>query len=77
MKIMAMVAMAVAVMSARAEQALLVHVEDVNSVPPPVLRRAQDIAAEMFAGVGVQVEWRRRPAKAIAAGAGYCCPDGD
>ena len=59
MKIMAIVAMAMAVgMSARAEQALLVHVEGVNSVPPPVLRRAQDIAAEMFAGVGVQVEWR-------------------
>ena len=59
MKIMAMVAMALAVgMSARAEQRLLVHVQDVTAVPPPVLRRAQDIAAEMFAGVGVQVEWR-------------------
>jgi hypothetical protein len=59
MKIMAMVAMAMAVgMSARAEQALLVNVEDVNSVPPPVLRRAQDLADEMFAGVGVRIEWR-------------------
>jgi hypothetical protein len=59
MKIIAMVAMAMAVgISARAEQALLVYVEDVNSVPPAVLRRAQDIAAGMFAGVGVRVEWR-------------------
>jgi hypothetical protein len=59
MKIMAMVAMAMAVgISARAEQTLLVHVQDVTAVPPPVMRRAQDIAAEMFAGVGVKVEWR-------------------
>jgi hypothetical protein len=59
MKIMAMVAMAMAVgISARAEQRLLVYVQDVTAVPPQVLRRAQDLAAEMFAGVGVQVEWR-------------------
>ena len=59
MKVKAMVAMAMAVgVSVRAEQTLPVFVQDVSAVPSPVLRRAQDLAAEMFVGVGVRIEWR-------------------
>jgi hypothetical protein len=62
MKITAMAAMAVAVgMSARAEQAVPVYVEDDTVGPRPrfVMNQARLIAAGMFSGAGVQIEWRR------------------
>lgn len=58
-----------AVMSARAgqtelldeqkvEQKVIVYVENDASVTNPVLFRAKTLAAEMFAGVGVRIDWR-------------------
>ena len=58
-----------AVMSARAgqaelmveekvEQELVVYIENDASVPNPVLFRAKALAAEMFDGVGVWIDWR-------------------
>ena len=60
MKITAMAAMAVAVgMSAWAEQAVPVYVEDGTVVPRFVMNQARLIAAKMFSGAGVQIGWRR------------------
>ena len=58
-----------AVMSARAgqaelldeqkvEQKIIVYVENDADVPSPVLLWARIIAAEMFVGVGVRIDWR-------------------
>jgi hypothetical protein len=62
MKIPMMVAMAVVTgMSARArtaEQKVTIYLENNADIPSPVLSRARTLAAEMFAGVGVRIEWR-------------------
>src|ERR1700685_64961 len=54
---MAVVAITVA-MNARADQ-VTVYVQDLPMVPTPMLNRAQALANEMFAGVGVNIDWRR------------------
>jgi hypothetical protein len=59
MKITAMVAVAMTVaMSARADE-VTVYVQGFSVVPAPVLNRAQVLANEIFAGVGVKIDWRR------------------
>jgi hypothetical protein len=35
-----------------------VYIENEANVPSPVLSRARTLAAEMFSGVGVRIEWR-------------------
>ncbi len=58
MKITVMAAMAVAVgMSARAEETVKVYIEDDRVVPFVLMNRARLLAAEMFAGAGVRIEW--------------------
>jgi hypothetical protein len=42
----------------RVEQKVIVYVENDASVSNPVLFRARALAAEMFAEVGVQIDWR-------------------
>jgi hypothetical protein len=42
----------------RVEQKVIVYVENAASVPNPVLFRARTLAAEMFAVVGVRIDWR-------------------
>ena len=59
MKITAMAAVAMTVaMSARADE-VTVYVQGFSVVPAPVLNRAQVLANEIFAGVGVKIDWRR------------------
>jgi hypothetical protein len=66
MKMTTMVAMAlVAGLSTRSGQAerrvewrLTVYVENNASVPFPLLSQARTLAAQMFAGIGVQIDWR-------------------
>jgi hypothetical protein len=59
MKITTIAAAAIAVaMRARADE-VTVYVEGFSAVPAPVLNRAQVLANEIFAGVGVQIDWRR------------------
>ncbi len=59
MKITAMAAVAITVaMSARADE-VTVYVQGLSVLPAPTLNRAQVLANEIFAGVGVQVDWRR------------------
>jgi hypothetical protein len=59
MKITTIAAMAIAVaMNARADQ-VTVYVQGLSVVPAPVLGRAQVLANEIFAGVGVKIDWRR------------------
>ncbi len=59
MKITAMAAVAMTVaMSARADE-VTVYVQGFSVVPAPVLNRAQVLAKEIFAGVGVKIDWRR------------------
>jgi hypothetical protein len=41
-----------------AEQKVTVYLVNDANVPSPVLSRARTLAAEMFAGVGVRIEWR-------------------
>jgi hypothetical protein len=58
MKIMAMAAMLIAVeMSAQADQTVKVYFEDDRVVPYLVMNRARLLAAEMFTGAGVRIEW--------------------
>jgi len=42
----------------RVEQKVTVYVENDASVPSPLVSRARTIASEMFAGIGVQIDWR-------------------
>jgi hypothetical protein len=59
MKILAMMAIVVVVeIGARADEAM-VYVQGLSVVPAPVLGRAQALANEIFAGVGVKIDWRR------------------
>jgi hypothetical protein len=59
MKILALVAMAVVMeIGARADE-VTVHVLCGPIVPAPVLGQAEALASEMFAGVGVTIDWRR------------------
>jgi hypothetical protein len=59
MKITTMAAVAIAVaMNARAGE-VTVYVQGLSVVPAPVLSRAQVLANEIFAGAGVDVDWRR------------------
>ncbi len=59
MKITTVAGVAIAVaMSARADE-VTVYVEGLSVVPAPVLNRAQVSANEIFAGVGVKIDWRR------------------
>jgi hypothetical protein len=59
MKITTIAAAAIAVaMRARADE-VTVYVQGLSVVPAPVLNRAQVLANEIFAGVGVQIDWRR------------------
>jgi hypothetical protein len=44
-------------------QKITVYLQNEASVPSPMLSRARTLASEMFAGVGVQIDWR--------AGVGY------
>jgi hypothetical protein len=58
MKITTVAAVAIAFgMSARADE-LTVYVQGWSVVPTPVLNRAKVLANEIFAGVGVQIDWR-------------------
>jgi hypothetical protein len=59
MKILAVVAVAVVMeIGARADE-VTVYVQGLSVVPAPVLSRAQALANEIFAGVGVKIDWRR------------------
>ena len=83
MKIAAMAAMLVAVgMSARAEQTVKVYIEDDSVVPYLVMNRARLIAAKMFAGAGVRIEWHghtpssgQLPAGAVVIGLASHTPE--
>src|SRR5215468_9997590 len=58
MKITLTVAIAATVgISARAEQTVTVYIEDASLAPYLVMNRARLIATEIFAGVGVRIEW--------------------
>jgi hypothetical protein len=59
MKIMPMMVIAIVMeIGARADE-VTVYVQGLSAVPAPVLSRAQALANEIFAGVGVKIEWRR------------------
>jgi hypothetical protein len=59
MKILAMMALAAVMeIGARADE-VTVYVQNGPMVPVPVLGRAQALANEIFAGVGVKIEWRK------------------
>jgi hypothetical protein len=84
MRITAMAAMLVAVgMSARAEQTVKVYIEDDSVVAPYiVMNRARLIAAKMFAGAGVRIEWHghtpnsgQLPAGAVVIGLASHTPE--
>jgi hypothetical protein len=83
MRITAMAAMLVAVgMSARAEQTVKVYIEDDSVVPYLVMNRARLIAAKMFAGAGVRIEWHghtpnsgQLPAGAVVIGLASHTPE--
>jgi hypothetical protein len=42
----------------RVEWSLTVYVENNASVPSPLLSQARTLAAQMFVGMGVQIDWR-------------------
>jgi len=44
--------------AAQPKERVTVYVENDANVPSPVLSRARTLAAEMFGGVGVRIEWR-------------------
>ena len=59
MRITTIAAVAIAVaMSASADE-VTVYVQGLSVVPAPVLSRAQALSNEIFAGVGVKIDWRR------------------
>ena len=59
MRITAMVAMAAVVgMSALADEKVTVYVQDGSVAPSPILNQARSIAAKMFAGENVRIDWR-------------------
>jgi hypothetical protein len=58
MKITTIAAVALAVaMSSRADE-VTVYVQGLSAVPAPMLNRAQVLAKEIFAEVGVKIDWR-------------------
>jgi hypothetical protein len=59
MKMMAMVAMAVAMETGARADEVAVYMQGLSVVPAPVLNRAQALANDIFAGVGVSIDWRR------------------
>jgi hypothetical protein len=68
MKITTIAAVAIAVaISARADE-VTVYVQGLSVVPAPVLNRAETFANQIFAGVGLNIDWRtgqphRRPSQ--------------
>jgi hypothetical protein len=59
MKIMPMMVMAVVMEIGTRADEVTVYVQGLSAVPAPVLSRAQALANEIFAGVGVKIDWRR------------------
>lgn len=59
MKIMALVAMAVAMETGARADEVTVYVQGLSVVPAPVLNRAQTLANGIFAAAGVSIDWRR------------------
>lgn len=61
MKILAMMVMAVAIAAGAQADEVTVYVQGLSVVPvvpAPVLGRSKALANEVFAGVGVQIDWR-------------------
>jgi len=58
MKILAVMAMAVALETGARADELTVYVQGMSVVPAQTLGRAQGLANEIFAGVGVNIDWR-------------------
>jgi hypothetical protein len=58
MKILAMMAIAVAIETGARADDVTVYVQGLSVVPAPMLGRAQALANEIFAGVGVKIDWR-------------------
>jgi hypothetical protein len=59
MKILALVAMAAVMESGAQADEVTVYLQGWSVVPAPLLCRAQVLANEIFAGIGVQIDWRR------------------
>src|SRR5271166_5423526 len=59
MKILALVAMVVGMETGAPADEVTVHVLCGPVVPAPVLGQAEALASEIFAGVGVKIDWRR------------------
>jgi hypothetical protein len=59
MKILAIMAMAVVMETGARADDMTVYLLGVSVVPAPVLGRAQALANEIFADVGVKIDWRR------------------
>jgi len=59
MKILAMMAMAVTMETASRADEVTVYVQGLSVVPAPMWGRAQALTNEIFAEVGVKIDWRR------------------
>jgi hypothetical protein len=59
MKIMALVAIAVAIETGARADEVTVYVQGISVVPAPVLSRAQALANDIFSAAGVGIDWRR------------------
>lgn len=57
MKILAMMAMTVAMETSVRADDVTVYVQGLSVVPAPMLGRARGLANEIFAGVGVKIDW--------------------
>jgi hypothetical protein len=58
MKIWAILAMTVALETGARGDEVTVYVQGISAVPATTLWRAQSLANEIFAGVGVKIDWR-------------------
>jgi hypothetical protein len=59
MKMMAMMAMAVMMETGARADEVTVYVQGMSAVSATILWRAQSLANEIFAGVGVRIDWRQ------------------